>query len=140
MPLAGHLEQLADDDAEAYEEVLDAYRLPKGSDEDVATRRTAVQNALRGAAEVPLEVMRACLAALTAAVDVARHGNPAAASDVGVALELVCAGMRGAALNVRVNLQSITDDGWAGGAGDEVARLEAAAPLLAGDVKTALRG
>ena len=140
LPIADHLEQLVDDDAAAYEEVMDAYRLPKGTEDDKTARRIAVQSALRGAAEVPLDMMRACQAALTAAVDVARHGNPAAASDVGVAMELVCAGLRGAALNVRVNLEGVTDDGWAGGAREEIERLEAVAPLLSSDVKAALTG
>ncbi len=139
-PLADHLERLVDDDAVAYEQVMSAYRLPKGNDEEQLTRRGAVQNALRGAAEVPLDVMRACQAALTVAGSVAQHGNPVAASDIGVAMELIAAASRGAALNVRVNLQSVTDDGWAGGARDELARLEAALPLLSADVHAALAG
>ena len=59
-------------------------------------------------------------------------------SDVGVALELLCAGLRGAALNVRANLGSIEDAGWVAGVRSEVERLEAAAPLLAADARAAL--
>jgi formiminotetrahydrofolate cyclodeaminase len=137
-PLGDHVAGLIDDDAEAYDAVVEAYRRPKGTDEEKAVRRVAVQGALRGAAEVPLDVMRACQAGLTAALDVARHGNPSAASDVGVALELLAAGLRGAALNVRANLASIDDAGWVDGVRSEVERLEAAAPLLAADVRAGL--
>src|SRR6185503_15294937 len=102
-----------------------------------ATRKAAVQSALRGAAEVPLDVMRACQAGLTAAIDVARHGNPSASSDVGVALELLTAGLRGAALNVHANLGSIEEQGWVDGVRSEVGKVEAAAPLLAADARAA---
>jgi formiminotetrahydrofolate cyclodeaminase len=87
---------------------------------------------------VPLDVMRACQAGLTAAIDVARHGNPSASSDVGVALELLSAGLRGAALNVHANLGSIDEPGWVDGVRSEVEKLEAAAPLLAADARAAL--
>lgn len=138
LPLRDHVAGLVEDDAKAYDGVVEAYRLPKGTDEEKAARRAAVQSALRGAAEVPLDVMRACQAGLTAAVDVARHGNPSAASDLGVALELLGAGLRGAALNVRANLDAIDEVGWADGARSEVERLEAATPLLAADVRGAM--
>jgi formiminotetrahydrofolate cyclodeaminase len=140
LPLRDHVAALIEDDARAYEAVVAAYRLPKGTDDEKAARKGAVQSALRGAAEVPLDVMRACQAGLTAAIDVGRHGNPFAASDIGVALELLGTGLRGAALNVHANLGSIDETGWRDGVRDEVERLEAAAPLLAGDVRKALTG
>jgi formiminotetrahydrofolate cyclodeaminase len=138
LPLRDHVAALIEDDARAYEAVVAAYRLPKSTDDEKAARKAAIQSALRGAAEVPLDVMRACQAGLTAAVDVGRHGNPFAASDVGVALELLVTGLRGAALNVNANLGSIDEAGWVDGVRREVERLEAAAPLLAGDVRKAL--
>jgi formiminotetrahydrofolate cyclodeaminase len=140
LPLRDHVATLIEDDARAYEAVVAAYRLPKSTDDEKAARKAAVQSALRGAAEVPLDVMRACQAGLTAAIDVGRHGNPFAASDVGVALELLGTGLRGAALNVHANLGSIDEAGWVDGVRREIERLEAAAPLLAGDVRTALTG
>jgi formiminotetrahydrofolate cyclodeaminase len=138
LPLRNHVVSLVDDDAAAYDAVVAAYRLPKASDEEKAARRMAVQGALRGAAEVPLDVMRACQAGLTAAIDVARHGNPSAKSDVGVALELLIAALKGAELNVLVNLESIDEVGWVDGVKSEVERIEAAAPLLASDARAAL--
>lgn len=138
LPLRDHVAGLIDEDARAYDEVVAAYRRPKATDEEKAARRAAVQGALRGAAEVPLDVMRACQAGLTAAIDVARHGNPAASSDVGVALELLMASLRGAAMNVATNLDGIDEPGWVDGVRAELERLEAAAPLLAADARAAL--
>jgi formiminotetrahydrofolate cyclodeaminase len=138
LPLRDHVASLVDDDAAAYDAVVDAYRLPKATDDEKAARRTAVQSALRGAAEVPLDVMRACQAGLTVAVDIARCGNPSARSDVGVALELLIAAIKGAALNVMVNLESTDEAGWVDGVKSEVEKLEAAAPLLASDARAAL--
>lgn len=137
LPLRDHVSELVEGDARAYDAVVAAYRLPKATDQEKAARKTAVQAALRGAAEVPLDVMRACQAGLTAAIEVARHGNPSASSDIGVGLELLGAGLRGAALNVRANLGSIEEQGWVDGVRAEMERLEAAAPLLAADVRAA---
>lgn len=139
LPLCDHVSALIEDDAKAYDTVVAAYRLPKASVDEQALRKAAVQSALRGAAEVPLDVMRACQAGLTAAIDVARHGNPFAASDLGVALELLGAGLRGAALNVDTNLGSIEEAGWVAGVRSEVERLEAAAPLLTADARALLK-
>lgn len=139
LPLCDHVSVLIEDDAKAYDAVVAAYRLPKATGEEQAVRKAAVQSALRGAAEVPLDVMRACQAGLTAAVDVARHGNPFAASDIGVALELLGAGLRGAALNVNTNLESIDEAGWVAGVRSEVERLAAVAPLLASDARALLK-
>ena len=140
LPLRDHVATLIEDDALAYDAVVAAYRMPKVTDEDKATRKAAVQSALRGAAEVPLDVMRACQAGLAAAIDVGRHGNPSAGSDIGVALELLGTGLRGAALNVHANLGSIDEAGWVDGVRSEVERLEAATPLLAADVRAAVAG
>lgn len=130
--------ELMSEDAAAYQEVVAAYRLPKGDAEEQARRREAIQSALRGAADVPLELARLCHAALTAAGDVARHGNPAASSYVGVALELLRAGARGAALNVRANLGSITDAGFTGGVEHELKQLEASLETLDREARAAL--
>jgi methenyltetrahydrofolate cyclohydrolase len=136
--LGEHAVQLVDDDAAAYEEVVAAYRLPKASENDKATRRDAIEAALRGAAEVPLDVMRACQAGLVNAIDVATCGNPAAASDVAVGVELLTAAARSAALNVRVNLKSIREVGYVDGVRAEAKRLEISTAELASDVKAAL--
>ena len=133
--LGTHAIDLVDDDAAAYDEVVSAYRQPKATDGEKASRREAVDAALRGAAEVPLEVMRTCRAGLTEAVEIARCGNRAAGSDVGVAVELLTAALRGAALNVRTNLDAMSDVGYVDGVRAEVDRLGTSAIELAADAR-----
>jgi methenyltetrahydrofolate cyclohydrolase len=136
--LGEHAVELVDDDATAYQNVVAAYRLPKAGDDEKDTRRDAIEAALRGAAEVPLEVVRACQAGLVKAIEVAQAGNPAAGSDVAVAVELLMAATRAAALNVRVNLKSIREVGYVDGARAEVERLEGSAAELASEARAAL--
>ena len=107
--LASELEGLVDRDSESYDTVMAAYRLPKGTDAEKTARSAAIQDALRVATAAPLDVMRACAAAVEQAVVVARLGNTSAASDVQVGLELLTAGLRGAKQNVEINLGSIKD-------------------------------
>lgn len=114
---------LIDRDSAAYKAVMAAFKLSKGTDTEQEERRAAIQEAMREATEVPLETMRACRAALDAAPVIAAHGNPNAASDVGVAVELLRAGLRGARLNVDVNLASLTDAGYAAGVKSEADAL-----------------
>ena len=70
-------------------------------DEEKAARTAQIQEALRSATEVPLEVMRACAEAIQAAADVAAFGNANASSDVQVGLELLMAALRGAEAECR---------------------------------------
>jgi methenyltetrahydrofolate cyclohydrolase len=136
--LAQHAVDLVNDDAAAYDGVMAAYRHSKATEADKAARRQAIEAALRGAAEVPLEVMRSCRAGLGAALEAARAGNPSASSDVGVAVELLGAALRSAALNVRVNLASLTEEGYVEAVADETSRLETTSAELAAEVRAAL--
>jgi formiminotetrahydrofolate cyclodeaminase len=107
--IAGDLTTLVDRDSEAYDLVVGAYRQPKGTDEEKAARSAAIQQAMRAAIAAPLDVMRACAAAAEQGVVVAALGNPSASSDVRVGFELLGAGLRGAKLNVEINLGSVKD-------------------------------
>jgi formiminotetrahydrofolate cyclodeaminase len=119
-----HLAALVDRDSAAYDAVTTAYKLPKSTDEQMQTRRVAIQDAMRGATEVPLDVMRAAHAAAREAIPVASNGNPSASSDVTVALELLDAAFRGAAANVQINVGSLKDAGYVAGVRGEIERLE----------------
>jgi formiminotetrahydrofolate cyclodeaminase len=110
--LRKQLADLVDEDTRAYDTVIAAYRRPKGTDEEKAARKEAVQAAMRTATTVPLETMRACDAAIREAAVVAQHGNPSAASDVFVGVELALAGLRGAEKNVAINIGSLTDEAY----------------------------
>jgi formiminotetrahydrofolate cyclodeaminase len=107
--LAEQLTALVDRDAEAYDQVVGAYRLPRSTDAETAARSEQIQRAMRDAIDTPLDVMRACCEALEHVRVVGELGNPNAASDVEVARELLRAGLRGARQNVEINLASVKD-------------------------------
>src|SRR5688500_17574085 len=102
-PLRDELMALVDEDSAAYTAVVAAMRLAKTTDAEQQARRAAIDAAMRAATETPLDTMRVCQQALRGATIVAGAGNPNAASDAAVAVELLGAAMRGAALNIEVN-------------------------------------
>lgn len=108
--IARSLETLIDRDADAYDMVVAAYRLAKGTDEEKALRSTHIRYALKAATQVPLDVMRLCHRALSDGIVVLELGNPSASSDANVGMELLRAGMKGAKLNIEINLQSLKDE------------------------------
>jgi formiminotetrahydrofolate cyclodeaminase len=115
--------ELAQRDAEAFDAVIQAMRLPRGDPEERARRQEAIQRALREAADVPLEVARRCAGLLDLAAGLARTGAPAAASDVGVAVLLAYAAATGALFNVRINLASLRDPAYVAHTGEQVRAL-----------------
>jgi glutamate formiminotransferase/formiminotetrahydrofolate cyclodeaminase len=105
--LRGQLRRLVDDDAAAYAKVSAAYKLAK----DDPRRRRAVDEALVGAAEVPLVVARGANRLIALARDVEANGNRNASSDAGVAAALARAALEGAVENVRVNVAALSEAG-----------------------------
>jgi len=105
--LGNALSALVKRDAEAYSRVSEAYKLPKEPADAAARRSEAVTSALLGAAQVPLETARACVEVAQLALLVAEKGNTNAVTDAGVAALLAEAACRGAAYNVRVNVQAL---------------------------------
>jgi formiminotetrahydrofolate cyclodeaminase len=108
-PLRDELAALVDRDSDAYSSVLSAYRLPKSNDAEKAVRRVAIDAAMRAATEAPLATLRACAQVMREGSTVAGSGALAAASDVTVAMHLLKAAARGAALNVDTNLADLKD-------------------------------
>ena len=88
---------------------MDCFSMPKGTEEEKAARAKAIEEATLNAANVPLRTMEAALKALPLALEMASKGNPASASDAGVAALAAVAGIRGARLNVRINAASLSD-------------------------------
>ena len=121
--LSTQLAALIDRDSDAYDMVVGAYRLPKGSDAEKAARSARIQEAMRAATEAPLEVMHACSDAIEQAAVVAAYGNRNASSDVQVGLELLAAGLRGAKVNAEINLGSLKDAEYGGRTRERIARL-----------------
>lgn len=100
------LRQLVDLDTDAYNAVTAAYRMPKATDEEKATRSAAIAQAMRQATEVPLETCERSAEVLRAAALTLAHGNPNAASDVRTAMSLCRAALDAGAENVRANVAS----------------------------------
>lgn len=109
-PLQIKFRDLMQSDIDAYAGVIQAYGLPKNDDMEKAARTRAIQTALKHASEVPLRVAELCATVLDLAIPVATKGNKNAVSDAGVGALLAEAGLRGAALNVTINLGSIKDE------------------------------
>jgi formiminotetrahydrofolate cyclodeaminase len=108
-PLRDELASLIERDSEAYTSVMNAYRLPKSTDAEQATRRDAIDQAMRAATEAPLATIRACERAMREAEVLASSGAASAASDVAVGIELLKTSARGAGLNVDTNLAAVKD-------------------------------
>lgn len=125
--LSERLAALIDQDSDAYDLVVGAFRLPKGSDEEKRARGSAIQTAMHAATNTPLVVMRSCADAIAEAAVVAAFGNANASSDVAVALELLGAALRGAKVNVEINLESVKDEAFAATARADAERVAAAA-------------
>jgi formiminotetrahydrofolate cyclodeaminase len=138
--LADRLTELIDLDSAAYDRVMAAYMLSRASDVEKAERNASIQEALGGAIEVPLEVMRRCAEGIEAAAVIARFGSPNAGSDTGVALELLLAAGRGARLNVEINLDGIKDPARAERVRADAAVLDAECVAGAEAARTALSG
>lgn len=137
-PLRATLMGLVDADSAAYQGVIVALRLPKATAEDQVLRRQAIQEAMRGATETPLDTMRACQQALRGAVMVAGNASRSAGSDVAVGIELLVAAVRGGGLNVDTNLGELQDAAFADRARVERQELEAESLADAGEARKRL--
>ena len=103
---------LIDRDTQAFNDYMAALGLPKGTEEDKARRHAAMQDGLRKAVAVPVEVMRAADRCWDAMVELAAHGNIASRSDLEVAAKALEGGIWGAARNVAINLPSMEDQAF----------------------------
>ncbi|WP_018042398.1 methenyltetrahydrofolate cyclohydrolase [Methylobacterium sp. 88A] len=111
--LRAELTGMIADDVEAFDAVMGAYGLPKGTDEEKVARAARIQEALKVATDVPLACCRACREVIDLAEAVADKGNLNVISDAGVAVLSAHAGLRSAALNVYVNAKGLDDRGFA---------------------------
>ena len=98
---------LAAEDAEAYGNVMAAYGLPRGSDAERLTRRTAIARASEYASRVPLRVAAAAGEVIELAAETATKGNPNVTSDAGAGAALARTAIRISEMNVQANLGSI---------------------------------
>ena len=123
--LRRRLLELVGEDAQAFGPLAAAYRMSKDTPEQLEAKQAAIQNALVGATEVPLDIMRTVAACVEHADFLARNGSRMARSDAGVAAAFARAAVDGASLNVYINVASMADDERAEGYRKEADRLVA---------------
>lgn len=124
------LADLVEADAQAFDAVMAAYRLPRATPEEQARRREAVQRALIAASEVPLQVSAHAVEVLQTAAGLVDRANPSTISDLGVAALLAEAGASGAGFNVMINARSIKDAATAAALRARATEAETAARRL----------
>lgn len=100
---------LVDEDTNAFNKVMDAFGLPKTTDEEKAARTAAIQLATRYATEIPFRTMERTFDAFEIIKEMAEHGNPNSASDAGVGALCARSAVMGAYLNVKTNAAGLKD-------------------------------
>jgi len=108
-PILERAGQLAKEDSEAFDEVMQAYRMPKSTDDEKTVRRQAIHEATLQATLVPLETAENAVRLLSILPNLAKYGNKNAVTDVGVAGLLASAAAKGALFNVKINLGGLGD-------------------------------
>ncbi len=108
--LVEELSSIVDEDTKAFDKVMEAFKLPKETDEEKAARTKAIQEGYKIALEVPLRCAEKCLRVLELQDVFANYGNVNAITDVGVGTLLAYSGLEGALFNVTINLGSIKDE------------------------------
>lgn len=124
------LQALLEADVKVYTGVSKAYKMPRKTPEEKAARSAAIQEALKDAAKVPMEVAEACAQVLDLCTPAAEIGNVNVVSDAGVAALMAEAGLRSAALNVIININAIKDVTFSDAMRDELNLLLEGRPAL----------
>lgn len=104
---------LVDEDTRAFNKIMNAFGLPKGTEQEKLYRKNEIHSATINAIEVPLKVMQICFETMEVIKAMALHGNPNSVSDAGVGALCARSGVIGAYLNVKINAAGIMDDAFA---------------------------
>ena len=102
--------QLVDEDTNAFNKIMDAFRMPKNSDEEKSIRSKAIVAATKYAIEIPFKVMEVSLASMEVMKAMAEKGLPASLSDAGVGAMCARTAVMGAFLNVKINAAGLKDE------------------------------
>ncbi len=116
--------ELVEKDADSYDAVMQAFKLPKETDEDKSARSAAIQSSMKGAADVPYKVAEKAYEIMPFIKDVAVRGNTNAVTDAAVAAMLARTAVIGAIYNVKINLGSIKDEAYVTEMTEKITRLQ----------------
>ena len=111
-------------DSSSFDAFMDALRMPKETEDEKSARKKAMQEALKQAAEVPYQTALEAARIMPLAELAVRKGNPQAVTDALVAAMMSRTAVRGALLNVKINLESITDEAYVAEMRDKCQELE----------------
>ncbi|MBR4716035.1 MAG: glutamate formimidoyltransferase [Bacteroidales bacterium] len=125
--LKDDLLHLVDEDTNAFNKIMDAFGMPKKSDEEKAARSAAIQEATKFATEVPLQTMQKSMEAFEVCRAMVEWGNPASVTDGGVGALAARSAVMGAHLNVKINASSLKDEAFKNEILAKAAAIEAAA-------------
>jgi glutamate formiminotransferase/formiminotetrahydrofolate cyclodeaminase len=100
---------MVDADTAAFTKIMEAFRLPKATEEEKAARSEAIAEATRGAINTPLDVMKTALDSMEVMEEMSKTGLKASISDAGVGAMCALTAVRGAYLNVRINCKGFKD-------------------------------
>lgn len=103
------LTKMVDEDTNAFNKIMNAFSLPKGTDDEKAARTKAIEEATLYAIEVPFKVMQLCYESMEVVKAMAEHGNPNSVTDAGVGALAARSGVLGAFLNVKINAAGLKD-------------------------------
>ena len=101
--------ELVDKDTHAFNQIMNAYALPKDNKNQIALRNKEIQNATKNAINVPFEIMKTSFESIEVIMKMAEEGNPNSISDAGVAMYCARAAIMGAFLNVKINCKDLDD-------------------------------
>jgi glutamate formiminotransferase / formiminotetrahydrofolate cyclodeaminase len=107
--IQNRLLDLVDEDTQSFNMLMEAYGMPKKTDEEKSTRNDAVQEATRQATLVPFNVMETAYQGFELIRAMVETGNPNSVTDAGVGAIAICTCIRGAFLNVRINAKGLKD-------------------------------
>ena len=128
--LKDSLSVLIEEDTNAFNSVMKANRLPQNTKDEKVLRKDAILSANKYATEVPFETAQKCFRVLQLSEQLVLQGNPNSVSDAGVAAEVALAGVRGACMNVMINLSGINDRSFVNKMNDKVDKLTKDSELL----------
>ena len=125
--IKNELLHLVDEDTNAFNKIMNAFGLPKKTDEEKAARSAAIQEATKFATEVPFHTMQKSMEAFEVCRAMVEWGNPASVTDGGVGALAARSAVMGAHLNVKINASSLKDEAFKNDILAKAAAIEAAA-------------
>ncbi|MFK7756709.1 MAG: glutamate formimidoyltransferase [Flavobacteriales bacterium] len=112
MEIQEQLVALVDEDTNAFNKIMNAFGMPKGTEEEVLLRKAGIQSATKYAIEIPLKVAQLCLKSMDVMEAMAEFGNPNSVTDAGVGAMCARTGVLGAIMNVKINAGDLEDKAY----------------------------